>query len=296
MPIDNDSIELLIFRYKEGLLSDAEAAELEAALATHPEWKELADLYDPELTLPAGATMPFPSADMLRDGGPKASPAKDGSGRRPVVISTRLKKQRLPLRIAAVAACLLFFVLSVTRFVNDADRATPQTAQAFHDSDENLIVIPAENLQDMLPHADEPAPRPAIRKGSLSSTPGLLSSGECVKSSGECVETPLMATATKKAASDTIRYPLADPTIREINDPMEQEVLYANIIEWQSGNAQPDVASSRQQHIRRIALRAAALLGNAASNYEENRYEIEDAIEERIQSQPFVNNIIATIE
>ena len=72
MKLNEENIELYLFRYKEGLLDATETAEVERALASHPEWQELADLYDPELTLPAGATMPYADIDSLRDGGPKA--------------------------------------------------------------------------------------------------------------------------------------------------------------------------------------------------------------------------------
>ena len=47
MKLNEENIELYLFRYKEGLLDATETAEIERALASHPERQELADLYDP---------------------------------------------------------------------------------------------------------------------------------------------------------------------------------------------------------------------------------------------------------
>lgn len=93
--INNDNIELYLFRYKEGLLDTATAKAVERLLATHPEWQELADLYDPELKLPAGAVLSYADAESLRDGGPKAI----------------RRRKMIPLWVtSAAAACLLFAV------------------------------------------------------------------------------------------------------------------------------------------------------------------------------------------
>ena len=51
--INEDNIELWLFQYKEGLLDGEERATVERALEERPDWQELADLYDPELRVPA---------------------------------------------------------------------------------------------------------------------------------------------------------------------------------------------------------------------------------------------------
>lgn len=76
MELSNENIELYLFRYKEGMLDAAETSEIEEALSIHPEWREMADLYDPALILPAGVTMTYADAESLRDGGPKAAKRK----------------------------------------------------------------------------------------------------------------------------------------------------------------------------------------------------------------------------
>lgn len=268
MTLNNENIELCLFRYKEGLLNAAETAEVERALATHPEWRELADLYDPELTLPAGATMPYADAESLRDGGPKA------------------KKQAriIPMwtKIAA-AACLLLFVTTIVRFVggSDAQNSGPVVAE----------VTKPDTVQTIYADTAMEAPLeqavPQIYKTAVNDEPVLLA---------ETSPEPEKTIVAEPSKTDTSVYDLDIPTLREINDPMDQEVLYADIIDWKTGGSEPAETPSRRQQLRSIARKATSIIATATSNYEEQRDNIEDAIEERIQSNPLVNNLIATIE
>ena len=132
--INDDNIELYLFRYKEGLLDAAETAEVEKALASRPDWQELADLYDPELTLPSGATMPYAAFESLRDGGPKAATRE----RKPIVLrdATTQRRRLMPLwTTVAAAACLLLFVTTIVKFANgDTPTGTPLIAELTTDS------------------------------------------------------------------------------------------------------------------------------------------------------------------
>ena len=113
------------------------------------------------------------------------------------------------------------------------------------------------------------------------------------------IEQPeLKPAAVEEMAVDTNRskYDLDEPTLREVNDPMDQEVLYANIIDWQKGNPEGPETPSRRQPLRNIARKATSIIATAASGYEESRENVEGAIEERIQSNQFVNSLIATLE
>ena len=67
MKINDKNIELILFRYKEGLLSPEESSEVEHFLEQHPAWRELADMYDPSLCITADTTTVYPNKDKLRD-------------------------------------------------------------------------------------------------------------------------------------------------------------------------------------------------------------------------------------
>lgn len=64
--INNDNIELYLFRYKEGLLSDDERKAVEKALSENAAWRELCDLYDPLLKAPSYPAAGFPDKESLR--------------------------------------------------------------------------------------------------------------------------------------------------------------------------------------------------------------------------------------
>ena len=59
-------IELLLFRYKEGLLGVKEAAKVRESLEQNDQWRELADLYDPSLKAPSYPTTLFADKESLR--------------------------------------------------------------------------------------------------------------------------------------------------------------------------------------------------------------------------------------
>ena len=292
MSLNEKNIEIYLFRYKEGLLDAAEAAEVERALATHPEWQEMADLYDPELTLPAGATMPYANADSLRDGGPKA-------GQTPVKISLRDEEPKhrrvMPLWMSvAAAACLLLFVTTLIKIVNfDGSKGVATVAGLTVD---DSIVYPEVDSIAAIETIIQSTTDNVVRER-LNDAPVFLA--DAVETNVENVvkSQPGLQPETKSViAQDTNVYQLDNPTLREVNDPMDQEVLYANIIDWKSGRSETSENPSRRRQLRSIARKATSIIATATSNYEEQRDNLEDAIEERIQSNSFVNNLIATIE
>ena len=63
--VNNEGIELMLFQLKEGLLSDEEARKATLFLQQHPEWQEVADLYDPMLKAPSYPAAGFPNKESL---------------------------------------------------------------------------------------------------------------------------------------------------------------------------------------------------------------------------------------
>lgn len=301
MILNNDNIELYLFRYKEGLLEEAEMAEVEQALASHREWRELADLYDTELTLPSGAVMAYPDVESLRDGGPKAGKAVVTEERRPIVLREpdESKGRRIrPMWISLVAAaCLLLFVVTVVRFVNSASSVEGGAVLA---GTEVPIELETKTSDSRMADAEEqPATPKDVRTKSRKETVQTVINDDVqmfAAVENDAVETFEEAEESAPVAVDTNRYPVGNATTRELNDPMDQEVLYANIIDWQRGTSEPYDSPSRRRQLRSIARKATSIIATAASNYDERRDEVEDAIEERIQSNTLLNNIIATIE
>lgn len=311
--INDDNIELYLFRYKEGLLDEAETAEVEKALASHPDWQELADLYDPELTLPSGATMPYAGFESLRDGGPKVATRE----RKPIVLrdATTQRRRLMPLwTTVAAAACLLLFVTTIVKFANgDSPANAPLVAELAADSIKQQPIenkaIPAENKATpakanptkSTPAATAPAATVnATQSLARREAPVLLASADPKEpntpNQPNTPNTPNTPKTTPSLAtpSDSSVYDLDIPTLREVNDPMDQEVLYASgIIERQA--ADPQTVTRRQQ-LRNLARRATTVVATAAASHQQRREAIEDAIEEHLENNELISNLIATLE
>lgn len=299
--INDNNIELYLFRYKEGLLDATETAEVEKALASRPDWQELADLYDPELTLPSGATMPYDGFESLRDGGPKAATRE----RKPIVLrdATTQRRRLMPLwTTVAAAACLLLFVTTIVKFANgDTPTGTPLIAELTTDSTKQQ---PIENITTPTENKANPTEYKTnhTKATPTTTTPTLLASADPKKptspnlpSSPNLPNTP-KTTPTLATPSDSSVYDLDIPTLREVNDPMDQEVLYASgIIERQapSDNSEP---VTRRQQLRNLARRATTVVATAAASHQQRREAIEDAIEEHLENNELISNLIATLE
>jgi len=130
--IEEENIELLLFQYREGLLDAAERDELERAMEQHPEWRELAESYDPSLTLPAGATMRYERAATLRDGGPKAASRR---------------KKKVPLWIPSSAAAAVLLLMGIGLLMHDGS-VGPQKGLTAAAEPEALLPFLADTLQE----------------------------------------------------------------------------------------------------------------------------------------------------
>lgn len=305
--INDNNIELYLFRYKEGLLDATETAEVEKALASRPDWQELADLYDPELTLPSGATMHYAGFESLRDGGPKAATRE----RKPIVLrdATTQRRRLMPLwTTVAAAACLLIFVTTIVKFANgDSPTGTPLIAELAADSTKQQpienITTPTENKTTptkATPTTTTPAPAVnATQSLAHREAPTLLAAADPKEpNTPNQPNTPTQPNTTPSLAtpSDSSVYDLDIPTLREVNDPMDQEVLYASgIIERQAPSDDSEPVTRRQQ-LRNLARRATTVVATAAASHQQRREAIEDAIEEHLENNELISNLIATLE
>lgn len=123
MKIENDNIELIIFRYKEGLLTPDERAQVEAALLRHPEWKRMADGYDPSLCITANTTAVYPNKERLRQ-----------------AVGKPHKSAVMPLwsKVSA-AACLLLLVAVGLHFMSRNDGRQTSAPQPILAQNENVL-------------------------------------------------------------------------------------------------------------------------------------------------------------
>ena len=292
MNLNDDNIELYLFRYKEGLLDAAEATEVERALEGHPEWQAMADLYDPDLKLPAGAAMPFADFESLRDGGPKAATRE----RKPIVLHDAATPRRrlTPLwTTVAAAACLLLFVTTIVKFVGGGSPVDgPITAELTTDSTKQQ---PVED--NATPDASAPATADnALQSIAHSDTPALLAANdESVTSNApttsDTPSIPVQLPAATPAPGDTNVYQLDNTTTREINDPMDQTILYADgiIIRRDAANNEP---VTRREQLHSIVRRAASIAANANVAHKQRR----ETIEDNFENNELINNLIATLE
>lgn len=124
----NEDIELMLFRLKEGMLSDKEVAEAHEFLLRHPEWQEVADLYDPQLSVPSYPIVSFADKESLR------KPIKTIASQRKAVIWRRLSVAASILVAVSIALWMLL---------------VPET-------DEGYTLVVAEN--QMKETASEPNP------------------------------------------------------------------------------------------------------------------------------------------
>lgn len=130
--IDNSNIELYIFRYKEGLLQPDERQAVEAALDANPDWKALADDYDPSLRLPVVKPLPYPDKKALRQLATPPSPAQ----------RTAKPNIRPMWRRLSAAACLLLAIGMAARLLWPSQPPASGTWQACIVTDTMTIPTP----------------------------------------------------------------------------------------------------------------------------------------------------------
>lgn len=286
MMLNEENIELYLFRYKEGLLNAKEIAEVEQAFKTHPEWKELADAYDPDFTLPAGATIPYANYESLRDGGPKVVNATPIITLREEQPQTRRVK---PIWIAfAAAACLLLFVTTIIRLVDNNGNMVNNNGVVLADKIDKDTVSSDVVTVD----TDEAEPVSGVQHVEESAINTIIDEEEALYAEMNPVEES--PSEMQAITVDTTRgkYDLDEPTLREVNDPMDQEILYATGIIERGNMASTEGNAAYYSQLRRLALRATSFAANAVATRKQRRAVIED----KIGNNELINNFIATLE
>lgn len=286
MMLNEENIELYLFRYKEGLLNAKEIAEVEQAFKTHPEWKELADAYDPDFTLPAGATIPYANYESLRDGGPKVVSATPIITLREEQPQSRRVK---PIWIAfAAAACLLLFVTTIVRLVDNNGNMVNNNGVVLADKIDKDTVSGEVVTMD----TDEAEPVSEVQHVEESAVNTIVDEEEPLYAEMKAAEeTPIEMQAI---TTDTNRgkYDLDEPTLREVNDPMDQEILYATGIIERGDMTPAEGNAAYYSQLRRLALRATSFAASAIATRKQRRAVIED----KIGNNELINNFIATLE
>jgi hypothetical protein len=175
MKINNRNIELVLFRYKEGLLTPDEKAQVEAILTQHPEWKRMADGYDPSLCITADTTAVYPNKERLRQ----------------MAATTPRKRAVLPLwSKMSAAACLLLLVTVALHFMsgNEGEQAPTQQPMLAQNEVKSIPVI-SDTVEDE-PELLIAEVAPVINKAP--------------KASGTQPVEPIAQTATKPACNDQL--------------------------------------------------------------------------------------------
>ena len=292
--INEDNIELYLFRYKEGLLDEAETAEVEKALALRPDWQELADLYDPELTLPAGATMPYADFESLRDGGPRAVEKKT------IRLGEAVYLRRIPIwKTIGIAASLLVFVTFFVKFLDNmpADGGAIVAEQGTVTVDSVTQPIPDTDVVESFMETRESAPTRTVDKTDENLLAEVVEDNFFEELNPETYSAETEPEVEMTKAVDTIKYKIGNGTTRELNDPMDQEVLYAdNIIVRKAPDPSESAQSTTRQQLRSIAKRATSIIAGASSNRQQRRQAFGEYIEDQIENNEILSNIIATIE
>ena len=288
MKINDENIELYLFRYKEGMLNAAEVAEVEKVLADNPEWQELADLYDPSLTLPAGATMEYVDCEKLRDGGQKSEQAH-------VILNSQTNRRKtMPLWISfAAAACLLLFVTTITKFMSN-----PESDNVTVAGNDKKTTIPSEKKEDTLYNTIE-NPIYTYKDVDHNDEPLLIADASSKLSSmdfaDDMTKTELVSVDTSILNPDNEPIRETEP-IQENNNPMSQEVFYVNVINWDTSDNKPAEPVTRREQLYSIALRTTSIIASATASRNERRDRIEELLEEKIQSNQLMNSLIAAIK
>ncbi len=292
--INEDNIELYLFRYKEGLLDEAETAEVEKALASRPDWQELADLYDPELTLPAGATMPYADFESLRDGGPRAVEKKT------IRLGEAVYLRRIPIwKTIGIAASLLVFVTFFVKFLDNmpADGGAIVAEQGTVTLDSVTQPILDTDIVESFMETCESIPTRTVDKTDENLLAEVVEDNFFEELNPETYSAETEPEVEMTKAVDTIKYKIGNGTTRELNDPMDQEVLYAdNIIVRKAPDPSESAQPTTRQQLRSIAKRATSIIAGASSNRQQRRQAFGEYIEDQIENNEILSNIIATIE
>lgn len=111
MKINKRNIEVILFRYKEGLLSPDQTAQVKLLLEHNTEWQKLADMYEPSLRITADTSTVYPNKERLRQ----------------IAAKTPHQPKALPIwsKMSAAACILLLLSLGLHLILhNDTDTQT----------------------------------------------------------------------------------------------------------------------------------------------------------------------------
>lgn len=153
--VNNEDIELMLFQLKEGLLSDEEARKATLFLQQHPEWQEVADLYDPTLKVPSYPAAGFPNKESLH---------------KPLTTTATASTRAIALRRFSIAASILVAVAIAARILlipNAKEDGTTVVAENRQNKDTDYFsqkTSPSGVLEDEMSAASEG------RQSSLQST------------------------------------------------------------------------------------------------------------------------------
>lgn len=292
--IDNENIELYLFRYKEGLLDAAAAAEVERALGTHPEWQELADLYDPELKLPAGATIPYENVELLRDGGPKAV----------------RRRKIIPLWVvSAAAACMLFAVgVGMLHTLSDSSLENNQVIVAHQDVivDKDSVTAPesqmpmgtdarteqyvvAEQTQDVILE-ETPLPEDEITTIAPTVCEPLLADADPTPVSHQEIEDD-----DNMGIYDEWEESVYSNRLITYLDDISEEASWATPEYVEPTNRRSDAVRQITDQVNDLAVKSGEFVVNTRRRYQDRESRIISEIEQQTENNSFIRNLIASI-
>ena len=149
MIVNEENFEQYLLRYCEGTLSSRERADVERALAAHPEWSELVELYKDSPRLPSADPAPYAHWERLVDGG----------GRR--------RKVLLWWPSVAAAACVALVVGLLLR----SHQSEIQVASTTHLQPPLPAVTTVETPDEPQVTAPDEAPKPVSVQRAAQKTP-----------------------------------------------------------------------------------------------------------------------------
>ena len=294
--INEDNIELILFRYKEGLLDEAETAEVEKALASRPDWQELADSYDPGLVLPAGATMSYPHAASLRNGGPKA-----------------VRRKMIPVWItSAAAACLLFAV--VVGFLNRTPVVPQSTPMVVAAQPAVTVDTMHWSTETSAPTSITPSPKAKTYSNTAAvdnnNAPTVEENAERIMPSGReevILSTPAVAEEPMMVADisglkpsscdvdvDNEEAVYSTRLITYIDDFSEQASLRTPPV-YSTGQTQGDARSAISDQVSDLASKSGSFIANTRRRYQEHESQIASDIEDIAENNPIIRRLLASI-
>lgn len=294
--INEDNIELILFRYKEGLLDEAETAEVEKALASRPDWQSLADSYDPGLVLPAGATMSYPHAASLRNGGPKA-----------------VRRKMIPVWItSAAAACLLFAV--VVGFLNRTPMVPQSTPMVVAAQPAVTVDTMHRSTETSAPTSITPSPKAKTYSNTAAvdnnNAPTVEENAERIMPSGReevILSTPAVAEEPMMVADisglkpsscdvdvDNEEAVYSTRLITYIDDFSEQASLRTPPV-YSTGQTQGDARSAISDQVSDLASKSGSFIANTRRRYQEHGSQIASDIEDIAENNPIIRRLLASI-